>query len=85
MALWPRKKFAAAAESAKGHHVYVGPAGEHWIVRVNGHFENKGSAVLVGRAIAQLLDLQFEIRGEDGRIQEADSSGDAPDPGNIPG
>ena len=85
MTLWPRKKSDRARAAAKGHRVIVAPAGDDWVVQLTGHWPDKGAALLVGRAVAAFLDLQFDWRGEDGRIQDADSSGDAPDPRNVPG
>lgn len=56
-----------------------------WVVRITGQYRTQQAAELVGRAIAGILDAQFEIRDRLGRIREADSSGDAPDPPDIPG
>ena len=84
MAFWNRRK-ADAAKAANGHRIIVAPAGDHWVVQIAGHFENKTSALLIGRYIASALDLQLDWRGEDGRIQGADSSGDAPDDPTVKG
>ena len=84
-AFWNRKKKEAAVVAA-GHHVYVAPAGNgKWICNMSGAYDTQGAAILVGRFIASSLDLEFQIRGTDGRIREADSSGDAPDDPNVKG
>ena len=85
MALWPRKKSDRARAAAKGHRVIVAPDDGDWEVQLTGRFKDKGQALLVGRAVAAFLDLQFDWRGEDGRIQDADSSGNAPDDPKVKG
>ena len=56
-----------------------------WVVRISGQYRTQQAAEVVGRGIAGLLDMQFEVRDVLGRIRKADSSGDAPDDPNIPG
>ena len=84
MAWWSSKK-ADAAKAANGHRVIVAPAGDDWVVQISGHFPAKTSAVLIGRAVAGFLDLEYQEHGESGRIQRKDSSGNAPDDPRIPG
>jgi hypothetical protein len=78
-----RKKQQAADAAHDGRHeVVVAPAGDDWVVQLTGNFPTAGPAILVGRAIASLLDLELSIRGEDGRIRQKDSHGhDSPAPG----
>jgi len=84
MPFWNRNRKEAAV-AADGHRVQVVPDGEDWRVIFTGTFGTQGAAVLIGRFIAAALGLQFDIKGEDGRIRKTDSSGDAPDDPNIPG
>jgi hypothetical protein len=77
---WNRKKTEASL-AAKGHHVYIAPAGAgKWIVQMAGSYDTQGAAILVGRFIASSLDLELQIRGTDGRIRESDSHGDSESP-----
>lgn len=84
MGLFNRKR-SKAATAAQGHRIIIAPAGDDWVIQLTGAFDNKTSAMLVGRAIAAFLDLQLDWRGTDGRIQGADSAGNANDPRDIPG
>lgn len=75
MAFFNRKKQEASL-AARGHHVYIAPAGPNkWIVQLAGAYDTQGAAILVGRYIASSLDLELQIRGTDGRIRESDSHG----------
>lgn len=56
-----------------------------WVVRLSGTYRTQKDAADIGRWVARMLDAQFEIRNRLGRIREADSSGQANDPRDIPG
>jgi hypothetical protein len=80
MPFWNRKKTEASL-AAKGHHVYIAPAGDgRWMIGLTGAYPTQGAAILVGRYIASSLDLELQIRGTDGRIRESDSHGDSESP-----
>jgi hypothetical protein len=77
------EELAEAREGAHGHAAIVVPDGDDWRVNIAGKFTNQGTAILVARAIGDLLDIEAETRGEGGQIREKDSHGN--DPPEIPG
>ncbi len=46
-----------------------------WVIRISGQYRTQEAAEVVGRGIAGILDMQFELRDRLGRIRKADSSG----------
>lgn len=82
MPFWNRAR-SKAIKAAEGHTVYVAPSDGGWVVRVSGRFTTQDTAEVVARTVASLLELELELRGEDGTIRAKDSHGhDDPD---VPG
>jgi len=76
----PEETDARARTAAEGHAVIVVPDGDDWRVNLAGVFKNQGAAILVAAAIGNVLGIEAETRGEDGRIRESESHGrDDPD------
>ena len=67
--------------------VHVVPNGEVWALQVDGEkrdtFSTQNEAITRGRQLAEDLEGELVIHGEDGELREKDSHGN--DPRNIPG
>lgn len=71
--------------SRKTHHVVPNPKGG-WDVKKGGagkssvHTNNKKDAIDIGRKISQNQKTEFVIHNKDGKISQADSHGNDPNP-----